>query len=300
MGPKNYRYLAVAALLVSIPAVRADVSLTFNNTQPPATVAGDLTFDFTVDGAGGVTLDASTTSTNPTVIAAVDAWDGAAGTISYTSAYSSSFSIGITATQPMRLTSQGGAGGGLGVQGQNQNRLDRPGIEEIYATPAFSISGAALDIKNVSWSDRTTAPEFAVMQLDYADQTLLNQLVNVPDSHREFLEATIPYYETDTHIFVHATLDPKVPLSEQTDHTLYGARFKDPPPHMSGKIMVCGHTSQPSGAPRNTGHAICIETCPYKEDGWLTCLYACPEPGRRAGTARYWQANQKGECRERC
>jgi hypothetical protein len=65
-------------------------------------------------------------------------------------------------------------------------------------------------------------------------------------------------------------------------------RFADPPPHQSGKIMVCGHTSQQSGLPRNIGHAVCIDTFVYG-DGWLTCL--------DVANGQYWQANQKGETR---
>jgi serine/threonine protein phosphatase 1 len=52
--------------------------------------------------------------------------------------------------------------------------------------------------------------------------------------------------------------------------------------------MICGHTTQKSGLPRNWGHAICIDTWVYGE-GWLTCL--------DIQSGRLWQANKKGECR---
>jgi hypothetical protein len=179
----NVRKGIVTALtfsMLSVPVIRAEVDITFINSLPNGTVGGDLTLDFTVDSVGNVALDASTTSTNADVVFAVNQWDGAVGFITYAGAFSSSFTIDITATHPLRLTSWGGGGGGLGVQGLNQNRLDRPGIEEIYATPSFSISGVALDIEEVEWSDRTIGPPIATMQLDYADQTILNELVNVP------------------------------------------------------------------------------------------------------------------------
>jgi serine/threonine protein phosphatase 1 len=70
---------------------------------------------------------------------------------------------------------------------------------------------------------------------------------------------------------------------------LTGMSFDDPAPHESGKIMVCGHTSQKVGRPRNVGHAVCIDTRAYGEVGWLTCL--------DVASGRYWQANQKGETR---
>lgn len=114
------------------------------------------------------------------------------------------------------------------------------------------------------------------------------RLVDVPDEHWQFLEETRPLFETDTHFFVHANAYPDCPLDEQPDYMLYWEKFNDPPPHESGKVMVCGHTSQKSGRPRSIGHAICIDTRVYG-GGWLTCL--------DAGSGRYWQANQQGEIR---
>jgi serine/threonine protein phosphatase 1 len=115
------------------------------------------------------------------------------------------------------------------------------------------------------------------------------RLVDVPDSHWQFLEEeTRAWFETDTHFFVHASAYPACPLAEQPDFMLYWEAFDDPPPHESGKIMVCGHTSQKSGKPRNIGHAVCIDTWACGQ-GWLTCL--------DVGSGKYWQANQRGETR---
>jgi serine/threonine protein phosphatase 1 len=114
------------------------------------------------------------------------------------------------------------------------------------------------------------------------------QLIDVYDEHWDFLEQTVPYYETATHFFVHANALPEVPLAEQPDYVLYWEQFNDPPAHESGKVMVCGHTSQKSGVPRNVGHAICIDTRAYG-GGWLTCL--------DVGMGKYWQANERGETR---
>jgi serine/threonine protein phosphatase 1 len=69
---------------------------------------------------------------------------------------------------------------------------------------------------------------------------------------------------------------------------LYWESFDNPPPHASGKIMICGHTSQKSGRPRGLGHAVCIDTWAYGQ-GWLTCL--------DVGSGKYWQADQQGETR---
>ena len=69
---------------------------------------------------------------------------------------------------------------------------------------------------------------------------------------------------------------------------LYWESFDDPRPHQSGKVMVCGHTPQRDGVPRNKGHAVCIDTGVHA-GGWLTCLDV------KSGT--YWQANEQGRTR---
>ncbi|MCA9175547.1 MAG: serine/threonine protein phosphatase [Planctomycetales bacterium] len=112
---------------------------------------------------------------------------------------------------------------------------------------------------------------------------------DVPDAHWDFLTARLlPYYETDTHFFVHANAYPDLALDDQPGHMLYWERFDDPPRHESGKIMICGHTSQSSGIPVTNGSAVCIDTCAYG-GGWLSCLHV--ESGL------IWQANERGETR---
>jgi len=112
---------------------------------------------------------------------------------------------------------------------------------------------------------------------------------DIPDSHFDFLvNRLLPYYETDSHFFVHAFADSKVPLEEQKDPALYWRNYVNPEPHCSGKIMVCGHTIQVDGLPANNGHAICIDTWAYGS-GWLSCLDV------ESGTV--WQANELGDRR---
>lgn len=114
-------------------------------------------------------------------------------------------------------------------------------------------------------------------------------LADVPDEHWDFVEnACRDWYETDTHFFVHANAYPDMPLAEQPTFMLRWEPFDDPPPHESGKVMVCGHTSQKTGRPRNLGHAICLDTCAHG-GGWLTCL--------DAGSGQLCQANERGEVR---
>jgi serine/threonine protein phosphatase 1 len=115
-------------------------------------------------------------------------------------------------------------------------------------------------------------------------------LGGIPERHWQFLERDcVPYFETQTHFFVHANAYPDVPLSEQPDFMLYWEKLIEPCAHVSGKIMVCGHTRQKNGVPLDLGTTICIDTNIY-EGGWLTCLDVL---------ARYvWQANENGELRQ--
>jgi serine/threonine protein phosphatase 1 len=123
----------------------------------------------------------------------------------------------------------------------------------------------------------------------YAPPGRKGTLDDVPDEHWRFLEDGVcAWYETATHFFVHANAYPDIPLDEQPDYMLHWEKFNDPPPHESGKIMICGHTSQKSGEPRSIRHAVCIDTWAYGR-GWLTCL--------DVESGVYHQANQLGETR---
>jgi serine/threonine protein phosphatase 1 len=115
-----------------------------------------------------------------------------------------------------------------------------------------------------------------------------NGFADVPPTHWEFLRKASPYFETDTHIFVHANLEADVSLHQQLPFTLIHKKLGRPKPHVSGKVMICGHTSQKTHIPLNLGHAVCIDTDPGR-GGWLCCLHA--------ETGDYWQTNFAGELR---
>jgi serine/threonine protein phosphatase 1 len=126
----------------------------------------------------------------------------------------------------------------------------------------------------------------------YAPPGEIGRLQHVPQSHWDFLEIhCLNYYETATHFFVHANAYADLPLDQQPDYMLFWERLTDPDPHESGKIMVCGHTSQESGMPLHLGHTICIDTKAYGK-GWLTCLDVI--------SGRMWQTNQQGQQRVAC
>lgn len=120
----------------------------------------------------------------------------------------------------------------------------------------------------------------------YTGEDEPGSLDDVPEAHWKFLESTVRYYEIDSHFFVHANADPKLPLDKQSSDMLFWEKFRDPLPHVSGKVMVCGHTSQKDFRPVNLGHAICLDTRCF-DGGWLTCLDVV--------SGKLWQANQRGD-----
>jgi serine/threonine protein phosphatase 1 len=111
----------------------------------------------------------------------------------------------------------------------------------------------------------------------------------IPDSHWQFFESTTRYFETNTHIFVHACLDPELDLGDQPDWLLYWEFFDRIQPHKSAKRIVCGHSPQRSGLIRDVGFAACIDTGPAM-GGWLTCL--------DVSAGKYWQASENGDTRD--
>lgn len=114
-------------------------------------------------------------------------------------------------------------------------------------------------------------------------------LADIPAAHFDFLEnKLVSYFECDSHFFVHASVDPAIALADQSDAALYWRKYRDPQPHYSGKIMVCGHTAQRSGLPAGNGHSICIDTFAHG-GGWLSCL--------DVASGKVWQANEAGACR---
>lgn len=114
-------------------------------------------------------------------------------------------------------------------------------------------------------------------------------LRTIPKSHWQFLEnSCVDYWECETHFFVHGSVYPNIPLWEQPTYKLHWGSFNDAQPHESGKVMVCGHTSQKDGLPNNKGYTVCIDTYAYAT-GWLSCL----DVERGA----VWQTNQRQQMR---
>lgn len=118
------------------------------------------------------------------------------------------------------------------------------------------------------------------------DKNDLNWESKIPESHWKFLASTLPYYETDSYIFVHAGLEKGVSLINQNKHYLYWEKFIIPEQYSEDKIVVCGHTSRKNGLIANFGHSICIDTFAYGGK-WLTAL--------NVQSGEFYQSNLENE-----
>lgn len=136
---------------------------------------------------------------------------------------------------------------------------------------------------------RNDADALAVWRSLGGDSTLASygqgEIAEVPDTHWRFLrQVCVDWHETDTHIFVHAHVDPKLPLEEQPIRALHWRALSLAEPHVSRKTVVCGHTPQGSGFPIDLGHTICVDTA-----HWLSCV--------DLRTGEVWQADSAGRVR---
>jgi serine/threonine protein phosphatase 1 len=112
----------------------------------------------------------------------------------------------------------------------------------------------------------------------------------IPDQHYKFLDHCLDYFETDTHIFVHANYFPDLAMAEQNVGMLRWESLRDmaPGPHESGKTVIVGHTSQKTGEILDLGHLKCLDTYCYG-GGWLTAIHF--------ETEEVWQADKWGGLR---
>ncbi|WP_444930771.1 metallophosphoesterase family protein [Microbulbifer sp. SSSA002] len=99
------------------------------------------------------------------------------------------------------------------------------------------------------------------------DKTLESYPDGIPKGHWQFLRDLEPYVELEDKIFVHAGLEYNFPMSEQNEEVLLWNRLAAPISHRSGKRIVCGHSAERSGYPKQYGDAWSIDCA-----GWLTAL----------------------------
>ena len=115
-------------------------------------------------------------------------------------------------------------------------------------------------------------------------------LDNIPREHFAFLAGCRDYYETDTHIFVHANYYPNLPMDKQPTLILRWESLRDmtPDPHHTGKTVIAGHSSRKGGEVLDFGYLKCIDTW-CVGGGWLTAM--------EVETGRTWQADRQGTLR---
>lgn len=109
----------------------------------------------------------------------------------------------------------------------------------------------------------------------------------IPIEHQRFLTACRSYHETETHIFVHAGLEPDLPLEDQPEAVMRW-RVTDAMTatrHYSGKTVIVGHTPQKSGEILDLGFLINLDTDCVR-GGYLTAL--------DIETGMIWQADNSG------
>ena len=114
------------------------VSLTFPVASELAgptrlNLGNSLDFEFTVDGSGNVTVNATTVSANADSIATVNGWDGLAGTVSDAALFGTTFTLTLAGERrdnsgaflATAISGDGLQGGGtLAIFGQNASVID--------------------------------------------------------------------------------------------------------------------------------------------------------------------------------
>lgn len=112
-------------------------------------------------------------------------------------------------------------------------------------------------------------------------------VLSIPEHYMTFLTSCQDYYQTDAHIFCHATPRANVDIADFTDNDLRWRKLFDTQrPHISDKTIICGHTAQRSGDVYYQPGLVCIDTFAYG-GGWLTALEISANNHYQA-----WQVNQ--------
>ncbi|MGA0845811.1 MAG: sulfatase-like hydrolase/transferase, partial [Luteolibacter sp.] len=142
-----------APVWLLISTAQAVVEVDFSHSYTGATNsiqnAGDITLDFSVDGSGNVTLDASCADPDPAGY--VNEFDGPVGTVTDPALWGQQFSIVLSmsgsAGGSLRISN---SGTGISVQGGNAELLDKTD-EQITAT--VSVGGSSFSLIDVSYAN---------------------------------------------------------------------------------------------------------------------------------------------------
>jgi arylsulfatase A-like enzyme len=158
--------------ILGTPPVATDTVVSFANSgtgfgpSPPFIGAGSgaatISLGFTISGSGVVSLDASTSSTNTTFSATVAEWDNPnVGSVVNPALFGQSFTLIGSQAGGANLTITELGGGGIGIQGENSNRVDglNYGTNDVNSTPetlSWTLSappGLTLAVKSWSYVD---------------------------------------------------------------------------------------------------------------------------------------------------
>lgn len=148
-------------------------------------------------------------------------------------------------------------------------------LRDVAAMRIWLQCGGAATLRSYGWVPH--GPKRALAEL-------------IPPSHREFLLGCRSYFETATHLFMHAGYQPELPMEEQLAQALLSrvTSASTAAPHRSGKIAVVGHTRQLSGEVLDLGFLLCIDTNCVR-GGWLTAL--------DTSSGQVWQSDSSGRIR---
>ena len=153
-----------------ILSTKADVTASFANSgtgfgpTPPFVSANSssatITLSFSINSAGVISLDASTTSANGAFSTMVAEWDESnVGSVANPALFGKSFTLVGTQSGGANLTISELGGGGIGIQGENSNRIDglNYGTGDTSSTPetlTWTLTapvGLELTVKNWSY-----------------------------------------------------------------------------------------------------------------------------------------------------
>jgi arylsulfatase A-like enzyme len=150
--PRRALFFAALWPVMAGGEVVVDFSHSYSGAAGGFQNAGAISLAFTVDGSGGVTLDASCAEAGPASY--VDDFDGAVGAVSNPAMFGGSFTVVLSrAVNPATLRIDN-MGEGLAIQGQNPQLLDA--AAEVIEV---SIPGGAtiFELRKVSYARATTS-----------------------------------------------------------------------------------------------------------------------------------------------
>ena len=116
----------LVVVFFSVLAARPDITVNFPVTDTTLRHLRIITLDFTIDGAGSVTLDAQSSNGGAAPQAVVNAWDGPVDSVTNAALFNTSFTLTgvakLNGVQIDQLSTQAGSWGpGLHVNGLRIN-----------------------------------------------------------------------------------------------------------------------------------------------------------------------------------